>query len=662
MNMRNNWPVKLFWLPYGPPSVFISLGCVSSSFLLNKRLRQRKGGCFVASDVNSQSPPDSDTPDSQCPPISSTADGCSKVHSLRRKARTCVAFLEKELRLKRARALPSRIECGHLRSAIRSCFDHLDEIGSLSVKTTQKLEKSFCPWCRSAKVLPALEKWKEERFHDTYVDEDHLSYFATCFGRNVEQGWDRMKFPYVPNGNACLGVSRCEGGTWIPGEFSPDCEVMSVVSAGKPRVVTLYSERNSSLLHSLHHSLYSTIRRKGWLLVGDPTNELVASLNGGDFISVDYSSATDNVKIAYCRAAIEVLISKSESLDEEQAKALRVVSTLVIDGKPATRGQPMGSLISFPLLCLINKTVVDMALTDLMREGQISSKEWTSHRCLINGDDLLLRDSSAPGKLLPRIVAHGERVGLVLNVDKTMVDACKGEINSTLFINSIKQKKTNCAALFMAEECSDVIGYSHRSTATVEGFLFCVRRSRSLLEKQKVKLGSPITARRFNALLSDPLIRRSLSTQFSRRTEDTNPFPVVTKPAGYALTREEQIDAIQRKVVRLRSWGYVPCPHNPGPWIQKDSVSVRRALKRPKPRSEDVLAVLAAAWERKQKDLLTREDSLSEHVPFEHVCDRCAVLSLARRTVCEIRELKRVTWLPARVCQVPGTDPSGWAL
>lgn len=79
---------------------------------------------------------------------------CQFAHRLRRKARTCLKFLEKEFRLKRAHALPSRIQCGYLKSAVRSCFDHLDEVQELSVKTTQKLEKSYCPTCISREVEP----------------------------------------------------------------------------------------------------------------------------------------------------------------------------------------------------------------------------------------------------------------------------------------------------------------------------------------------------------------------------------------------------------------------------------------------------------------------------------------------------------------------------
>jgi len=572
-------------------------------------------------------------------------------------------FLNKELRLKRARALPSRIECGYLRSAIRSCFDDLNEVEELSVKTCQKLENSYCQFCES-RIGPAEEKWKKERFLDVEVDGDHLSKFATQLGRNVEQGWNRGKYPYIPNGHACLGVTRREGGTWIPGEFSEDCEVQTVISAGKPRIVTLFSERNNQLLHSLHRSLYGNLKRKGWLLVGSPTREQVSSLNGGAYISVDYRSATDMIKSAYTRAAVEVLIDKGEGLNEDEVRALRVLGRLRIDGKYVTRGQPMGSLMSFPLLCLINKTVVDLAHNDLLIEGKIDFKEWSRHRCLINGDDLLMRDLSPAGELISRLVRHGTQVGLVVNEEKTMIHAEKGEINSTLFVNGVEQKKINCGALFMGRDVEDVIGFADRSTLSVDGFIYLVRRHKHLLARASIKIHNTLGYRKFNALVRDKEIRRALCSVPTSGTRSTNPFPVVAKPVGYDLTREEEIALIDARVNRLRNEGYIPGKVTRPVISEKSTVSLRKALKRDSPTPEDLtLQVLVRGWEFKTKEKIKEEDSPVYIALYEHVCDECASLSKISRFVCEIRELQRQSRLPSRANQVPGDDPpEGWTL
>jgi hypothetical protein len=431
--------------------------------------------------------------------------------------------------------------------------------------------------------------------------------------------------------------------------------VQSVVSAGKPRIVTLFSERNNSILYPLHHSLYSNLKRKEWLLVGDPTNKAVSSLNGCAYISVDYSQATDRIKVAYTRAAIEELIDKGEGLSDDDIRALRVVGRLRIDGTYAERGQPMGSLMSFPLLCLINKTVVDLALNDLLIEGKVTFKEWTRHRCLINGDDLLTREVGAGG-LLNGIRRHGSRAGLVLNEEKTMVDAEKGEINSTLFINGIRQKKINLSALFMGRDVSDVLGFASQSALTEEGFLFLARRARFQLSTQKEKLQQPLSAQQFNALVRCKELRQPLLSVPVEEPKRFNPFPVVSKPVGYDLSRGEEVDLIRLEVDRLRSRGYIPSREKlPVKTVGSVGVSLRAAIKRNKPIVEDaILDCLERGWKRKM--YLLRETPSVDIVPYEHVCDECADKGLAHRLVCEIRELKRTTWLPLAGCQVPGTE------
>jgi hypothetical protein len=303
--------------------------------------------------------------------------------------------------------------------------------------------------------------------------------------------------------------------------------------------------------------------------------------------------------------------------------------------------------MSFPLLCLINKTVVDLALNDLLIEGKISFKEWTSHRCLINGDDLLFRDLiSAPGTLLPRIVGHGSAVGLVVNPDKTMVHAEEGEINSTLFRHGMKIKKINCGALFMGRDETDVIGFADRSSLTTKGFLFLVRRNLDKLKRQREKLKEGLSCERFRALVRDPTLRQALVSIPRRVPEPANPFPVVPKPVGYDLSREEEIVLIEERVSRLRSRGYIP-PRIDRPETSEEYTStLRRVTKRkPPPLDDNVLLVLAKGWEEKQKRMLrVQEPPLVYNVLYEHVCDQCSGLGSAQRLVCDIRDVKTRVW------------------
>nr|UYL95455.1 MAG: RNA-dependent RNA polymerase [Chuzhou Botou tick virus 1] len=565
---------------------------------------------------------------------------CLFEHRLRRKARHCIRFIEAELGVKRAYALPSRISCGHLRSAIRSCFAPDLGVGfELSIKTAQKLEKSYCPACKEGLMI--VEKYKEERFRDAEVDGDHLSRFAAQLGRNVEFGWNRGTWPYIPNGHASLGASRCEGGTWVAGEYSRECQPQGVVTSGKPRIVTLHSEYNTSVLYPLHKALYGRLKRKGWLLVGSPTNELVSSLNGGgDYVSVDYKSATDNIKTAYSRAAVEELINKGEELNDEQRLCLRAVADLTIDGKEVQVGQPMGSMMSFPLLCLINKTIVDLSLNDLLIEGEISFKEWTSHRCLINGDDLLYRDfKELPGKIMTRLLHHGHQAGLIVNEEKTMVSSEEGEINSTLFRNGTKEKKVNLSALFMGEDVNDVVGFADESTITADGFRKVVLANLTRLRKQECKVFGRLPLAKWKVLRDDHRIRPALLTRFRRESDQTNLFPVVTMPDGYDLSREEEAALIDSRVKRLRAENRKKISAKAAVMPEEPFPSLRKVFQRRSPPIKPVLQVLADGWKEKRFKLLREESPVGMDL-VTHFCGDCVYASKIAQIVCQIRDHK----------------------
>lgn len=670
MMARTGYPVKLFWFPFGAPQPF-SLGLVSSSFLLQKR-RQPRTGCYVAVDNEPRGLPDREEKQALKPcvesPLNSSdemvPDHCAFRGRLRRQAKSIIRFFETESGLKRARALPSRIECGYLRSAIRRSFGHLTLRDELSFKTAQKVEKKYCKFC-TEKLASETDKWKKKRFERVDVDDSHLLRFSEALRRNVEQGWNRTGiWPYIPNGHATAYNSRPEGGNWNEEPLDSTIEVAAIVSAGKPRIVTAFSGALTEVLFPMHKALYASLRRKGWLLVGSPTPDKVASLNGvGEYVSVDYQSATDNIKVAYTRAAVEVLIQLGEGLSSTQEWALRTVGNLTIDERIATRGQPMGSMMSFPLLCLINKTCVDLTLNDLLVDGEISFKEWTSHRCLINGDDLLLKSptTEATFTYLPRLQWHGSQVGLVLQMEKTKVDAQLAEINSTLFNNCALEKKSN-AGIFRSGDVSDVLGFADQSSRTVDGFIIAVRHLLPKLRMQVRK--SPyrrLPLARWKALLHEarvcPKLKDALTTIVTEEPLG-NAFPVCARPPGYALTAEEEKACIEARVQLLREKGYKgekACGFHSNVYFTNLNVrldvyarksvqgntSLRKALSRKAPPQEDnILTVLAREWNDKQYERLMEDDSYVDELAYEHVCDSCAAKSRISRMECEIRSNK----------------------
>jgi hypothetical protein len=550
-----------------------------------------------------------------------------------------VEFLAEELGLEVVGRLPSKIRCGELRSAVRQMFGPvLPELAELSIKTSMKLEHGHCDSCKEG-LEEFLDSWKTQRFRPVEVNPHHLDEFKKVFRSNLPEFWNKRKYPYIPNGHATLYNKRREGGNWNDESFSAACKATAVISSGKPRVVTLYSSHNTAVLTPLHYSLYEGLRRKGWLLVGEPTPDRVASLNGrGDFVSVDYQAATDNIKTEYVRAAVEVMIEEGKgTLSEDEVRCLKVLGELRLtkDGEICTRGQPMGSVMSFPLLCLINKTVHDLALTDLYLHGEVSFKEWTTHRCLINGDDQLTkepacvhdkRNGGSKGgwdervrgswppqnlSLFERISLHGSEVGLIINKEKTMQSRSKAEINSTLFEDCRLQKKVNCAALLMRPEVSDVLGFAAQSTRTEAGFRKIVRRNANILAKQGRKFLNEIDPALRTQCRRDSKIRAAIrSGPASERKTAPNLLPVENKPHGYNLSRAEEISSATAEVERLRRSVDFEGMYYAKKKLQRHRTEIVRDVRswsqavREKNQTqveEKCLRIYARAWEEKQK-------------------------------------------------------------
>lgn len=556
---------------------------------------------------------------------------CAMQFRLRGKAITCVELLGLELGLEPVRDLPPRIRCGEFRPAIRGCFqESLPLEAQLSIKTSQKLERNTCRSCEARVLGGTLEKWKEARNQPQEVDVKHLAQFRRAMRENIPTGWNRHKYPFIPNGNASERCKRREGGNWNEEGFSRTCRAEAILSSGKARVVTMYSSHNSKVLQPLHTSLYKEIGRKGWLLVGPPTAERIAHLNGGgDYLSVDYASATDNIKQEYVRASVDELIDRAAPpLTPEEERCLRVVSELRFDEEqdPCPSGQPMGSLMSFPILCLVNKTINDLALTDLLQGGQLSFKEWTSHRLLVNGDDLLTKEPRKDSNLGERIFSHGGQVGLVSNWEKTLKSEVEAEINSTLFRGGSEVKKTNVAAFYMRPDTGDVLGYAKDASRTAEGFRKIVRANCKLLAKQEQKRYRDLPFSLQRVCKSDRKIRRALQSYpvVPEGHDHHNFFPVDPLPEGYGLTREEEImlihervDRVREEAIRLLSGGSEGDPRlgNPLPKKQKGraeqltkSWRFVKYEKKPTREEKTILRVLARGWEAKQKRLLVEEE------------------------------------------------------
>jgi len=559
-------------------------------------------------------------------------EDCSLRDSLMGKAKTLVRWY-KSFGLPKKGDPSGEIRCGQLRQSVRDCFSDVSPLWELSFKTIAKVEQSCCRAC-----LPTFEKkldtWRQARFEPQSVDMDHLGLFKERLRGNVQKGWDRYRQPFIPNGHATLNHKRREGGNWHEEEFSEFCDPCLVFSSGKPRIVTKYSSMNTSVLGELHYSLYTCLKKRGWLLVGDPTNQHVQHLNGSTLLSFDYSAATDNIKTAYVKAAIEVLKEQADLLTSDEIRCLDTLGSLKLvgDDREATRGQPMGSVMSFPLLCLINKTVVDLSLSRLLKGKEISFIEWSSHRCLVNGDDLLTREVRSDTNLRGLISEEGSKIGLVVNQEKTMSSTSLAEINSTLFSDGIKQRKFNAAAIWMDAGVQDVLGFAADASPDVRTFRRVVRANARILAKQSDKHLDMVPAMFRRICRVDKKIRNaitSLPVSFAPTEKGVISMSPLLDSENYGLSRDEENEAMRNEVRRVREKGIRFCSRPRTSFrtsFVSNAASYSSVLKKKRADGQVVLPTCyLRAFREKKWGALGGDQLATDPVIFEPVLDESKV-------------------------------------
>lgn len=559
---------------------------------------------------------------------------CQYIKRLRGLAQGCVEMLKQDRNLVTTLKIPERITCGGLRAAVRSLYPKsLSVSDELSVKTAQKLELQACKFC-SPELLAAHEtKWAEKVCAPRDLDPAHLILFKKALRMNVDSGWNKAcpTTAFVPNGHGALGpvcdpFTRKNGGNWNEESFSDRCRVTTVFSSGKPRVVTLFSSYNQKILRPLHRSLYATLGRKSWLLQGPPTEEKISALNGGDYHSFDFAAATDSLGSEYVGAVIEELIRKGSGLTEDDIRCMWVLKKQTFGWADweTKSGQPMGSLMSFPMLCIINKTLMDMALADSLgilhnRNPKGAVKVFSEHRCLINGDDALVRDPpNQKKKFRDCFIYHGSRIGLVVNQEKSMRSARLAEINSTVFEDGIIKKKTNLKILGIGKEnVGDIIGVVSDATCSRRGFTFGLSRCSDALALQHDKKVS-LHPEYVGIIKNHKKIRDAVRVIPTSLIEhERNLFPVVEKPDGYDLFPSQEREILNHKVDHLRSLRVVGSEFNRELDLQRKRIKKqkRKAVfceprnanrvcreRRRRPQ-ETILEVFALAWTNEKKDL-----------------------------------------------------------
>jgi len=312
------------------------------------------------------------------------------------------------------------------------------------------------------KVLPAEQPSIEEFVERVQIpspepDADFLEFAGGLVDKIFEKGWDAKYSSYVDTGS--IGTSSCEEGGCSRRVYmeehgedarglygrvckgsQPDYELArhsarmkNVFTAGKYRTISIPCIDHHHL-RPLHRLFYDHLSRQGWLLRGDAVSErfekkssMFCRVPGEVFVSGDYEGATDNLNNHVQRFLLDRVLKRCQTVPESiRAYALDSLSPLLSwEGGQVElrRGQMMGFLLSFPLLCLVNYVTFKFFVR---RKVPIK----------VNGDDIVFRARLEEASAWASGV---QRAGLKLSLGKTMVSRSFFSLNSTLF----KSKKNS---------------------------------------------------------------------------------------------------------------------------------------------------------------------------------------------------------------------------
>jgi len=240
--------------------------------------------------------------------------------------------------------------------------------------------------------------------------------------------------------------------TFVPDPRGLCCTIQAVLEPMKVRVISKGQALPYYSMKPLQKALWKSMKDMNcFRLIGrrfSPTDMMDLRMRASctdEWFSIDYSAATDGLSWKYSGRILDAVISGLDQRDQEIARAVLGPHRLYYPKKGAEdgrafrgtmrRGQLMGSVLSFPILCLANLGVYLYA----MRENQAmwSIREQLDH-VLVNGDDMLY---AAPVQYWNEHIAVGKAVGLNMSVGKSYHHHTYANVNSTSVHHDIRDSR-----------------------------------------------------------------------------------------------------------------------------------------------------------------------------------------------------------------------------
>lgn len=223
-----------------------------------------------------------------------------------------------------------------------------------------------------------------------------------------------------------------------------NCTIQAVLEPNKVRIISKGEALPYYMCRPFQKSLLAAIQKfPCFKLTGGPMNPedlrpLTRNAIPTDhWFSVDYSAATDGLSWNYSGRILRFLLEPFEIREQELMLAvlgphflhypdlnkqdISYLNTMM------ENGQLMGSILSFPILCLANLGVYLLATQE--NQKYWSHEERLDH-VLINGDDMVYASDKS---VWEKHVKIGREVGLEMSIGKAYVHREYLNINSTSF-------------------------------------------------------------------------------------------------------------------------------------------------------------------------------------------------------------------------------------
>jgi len=240
-------------------------------------------------------------------------------------------------------------------------------------------------------------------------------------------------------------------------EDTLSCTIQAVLEPMKIRIISKGESLPYYSMKALQKELHSYMRKMScFRLIGRPfcPTDMMdlkkESHPDWEWFSIDYSAATDGLSYQYSRQIMEEIFELIPPSMYKRAFSVLGMHDLyypTVEVEPMsgrktfsrdlrgtmTNGQLMGSILSFPILCLANLGVYLKVTRDIQKKW---TKKQRLNHTLINGDDMLY---AAPKKLWEDHVRIGRSVGLQMSPGKAYVHDTYANVNSVSIHHSLKK-------------------------------------------------------------------------------------------------------------------------------------------------------------------------------------------------------------------------------